>query len=56
MIARLGVDELDVDADAVSAALDAALKNISDVQLAADLLRVERFAFVSESRVARDHE
>ena len=38
MIARFGVDELDVDAHAVSAALNAALEDIADVQLAADLL------------------
>ena len=37
MIARFGVDELDVDAHAVSAALDAALEDIADVQLAPDL-------------------
>ncbi len=41
MIARFGVDELHVDAHAVSAALDAALEDIADVQLAADLLQVD---------------
>ena len=56
MIARLGVDELDIDAHAISAALDAALENIADVQLAADLLRVRGLAFVCESRVAGDDE
>jgi hypothetical protein len=39
MIARFGVDELHVDAHAVSAALNAALKDIADVQLAADPLQ-----------------
>jgi hypothetical protein len=38
MIAGFGVDELDIDQHAVSAALDAALKDIADVQLSADLL------------------
>ena len=42
MIAGFGVDELHVDAHAVSAALNAALEDIADVQLAADRLHVER--------------
>ena len=37
MIARFGVDELHVDAHAVSAALNAAFEDIADVQLAPDL-------------------
>ena len=36
MIAGFGVDELHIDAHAVSAALNAALEDIADVQLAAD--------------------
>ena len=56
MIARFGVDELHVDAHAVSAALDAALEDIADVQLAADRLHVERLALVGERRIAGDHE
>jgi hypothetical protein len=56
MTARLGVDELHVDAHAISAALDAALQGISDVQLASDRLHVDRLAFVGESRIAGDHD
>ncbi len=56
MIAGFGVDELDVDAHAVSAALNAALEDIADVQLAPDLLQIDGFALVGESRVAPDHE
>ena len=41
MIARFGVDELHVDAHAVSAALDAALEDVADVQLAPDLLQID---------------
>ena len=41
MIARLGVDELHVDAHAVSAALNAALEDIADVQFAPDLLQID---------------
>ena len=41
MIAGFGVDELDVDAHAVSAALNAALEDIADVQLAADRLQID---------------
>ena len=37
MIAGFGVDELHIDPHAVSAALNAALEDIADVQLAADL-------------------
>jgi hypothetical protein len=36
MIARLRVDELNIDAQAVAGALNAAFENIADVQLAAD--------------------
>ena len=56
MIARFGVDELDIDAHAVSAALDAALEDIADVQLAADLLQIDGLALVGEGGVAPDHE
>src|SRR5208337_2599400 len=55
MIARFGVDELDVDAHAVSTALNAALKDIADVQLAPDRLHVERLAFEGEGRIAGDY-
>ena len=51
MIARFGVDELDVDAQFGFAALDAALEDIADVQFAPDRLHVERLAFVRERRV-----
>ena len=56
MIAGFGVDQLHVDAHAVSAALNAALEHIADVQLAPDLLHIERLAFVGERRIARDHD
>ena len=56
MIARFGVDQLDVDAHAISAALNAALEDIADVQVAPDLLHVDRLAFVGERGVAGDHD
>ena len=56
MTASLGVDELHVDAHAVSAALNAALEDIANVQVAADRLHVERLALVGERRVAGDHD
>ncbi len=56
MTAGFGVDELHVDAHAVSAALKAALEDIADVQLAPDRLHVERLAFVGKRGVASDHE
>ena len=56
MIAGFGVDELDVDAHAGAAALDAALEDIADVQLTPDRLYLDRFALVGERRVSGDHE
>ena len=56
MTAGLGVDELHVDAHAIPPALNAALEDIADVQVAADGLHVERLALVGESRVAGDHD
>ena len=56
MFAVLRVDELNVDPKAVAAALDAALEDITDVQLPANRFHVERLAFVGERRVARDDE
>ena len=44
--ASLRVNELHVDAHAVSAALDAALEDIADVQLAPDLLQIDSLALV----------
>ena len=55
MTAALGVDKLHVDAHAISAALDTALKDVADIQLAPDRLHVERLALVRESRIAGDH-
>ena len=54
MIAGPGVDELDIDAHAIAAALHAAFEDIADVQLAPDRLHVDRLAFVGERRVAGD--
>ena len=56
MIARFGVDELHVDAHAASAALDAALEDITNVQLAADLLQIDVLVLVGEGGVAPDHD
>ena len=41
VMTRFSVYELDIDAHAVAAALDAAVENIADVQLAPDRLHVE---------------
>ena len=56
MRAALSVDELDIDAHAVAAALHRAFEHVAHVQFAADLLHVNRLALVGEGRVARDHE
>ena len=56
MVAALGVDELDIDAHPGAGALNAALEDIANVQLAPDLLQIDALALVGESRVAPDHE
>ena len=56
MAARFGVDELDIDAHSVLAALNAALEDVADVQLPADLLQIDVLALVGEGGVAPDHE
>src|SRR5262249_41355293 len=56
MIAALGVDELNVHAHAGFAALYAALEDLANVQLAADLLQVDGLALVREGGVAPDYE
>ena len=40
MIAGLGIDELDIDPQAIAAALDAAFQDIANVQLPPDLLHI----------------
>jgi hypothetical protein len=55
MIDRFGVDELHVDAHAISHALNAALEDIADVQLAPDRLHIEPLAFVGKRRVAGNY-
>ena len=46
MIAGFGVDELDIDAHAIAAALDAAFEDIANVEFAPDSLHLERLALV----------
>jgi hypothetical protein len=55
MTAGLGVDKLDIDARAVPTPLNAALKDIADVQLAPDRLQVERLGLVGKRRIAGNH-
>ena len=56
MRAGLRVDELDIDAQPIAGALNAALQHITHVQLAPDLLQIDMFSLVGESSVAPDHE
>jgi hypothetical protein len=51
-----GVDELHIDAHTVSAALDAALQDITGVQLAPALLQIDGLALVGGGAVAPDHD
>ena len=56
MIARFGVDQLNVDPHPLAAALHASLEHIARIQLTADLLEIARLALVGEGRVAPDHQ
>src|ERR1700722_8364085 len=56
MVARFGVDELDIDPHAISAPLDATFEDVADVQFTADLLQIDVLAFISEGGVAPDHD
>src|SRR6516164_4972671 len=56
MRVALGIDQLGVDANLLARPLDAAFEHIAHPQLAADLLRVDRFVLVGEGAIARDHE
>src|SRR5216683_2515496 len=50
------VHELNVYAKSISAALHRTFQYIMDVQLATDLLEINRFAFVAECGVSVDNE
>ena len=56
MLAAFGVDQLHVDSHAVFAALHAASEYIANVELASDLLEVDRLALVGVSCAAADDE
>jgi hypothetical protein len=56
MITRFGVDELDIDAHAVTAALNAALQHVTHVQVAPDLHQIDVLALIGEGGVAPDHD
>jgi hypothetical protein len=55
MRARCRIDELPGDAHPVPRLADAALEHIANAQLSSYLLHVDRAAFVSEARIARDN-
>jgi hypothetical protein len=48
MIAAHGVDELNIDAHAISAGLDAAFEHVADFEFASNLSEIGRFAFVGK--------
>src|SRR4029077_5769494 len=48
MRARLGLNQLDVDAHTISRSLDAAFEHIAHVEFAPDLLEINRLALVCE--------
>ena len=54
--AVFGLDQLRGDAQTRGCFAHAPLQNIAHAQFTADLPDVDRFAFVNEARIARDHE
>src|ERR1700729_622546 len=56
MIAGFAINELDIDAHAVAAALHRTLKDVANAELLADPLQIDMFSLVSESGVATNHE
>src|SRR6516164_4889172 len=52
---RLGIDQLDVDADLVARQADAPFEHIAHTKLAADLPSVDGLIPESERRIARNH-
>ena len=54
--ASLGLDQLHIDAHAISRALHAAFEHVANVEFASDLFEVGRLAFVGKSCAAADHE
>ncbi len=55
MRAALRIDKLDVNAQPIGGALDAALQHVTHIQLAPDLLQINVLTLVAESGVASDH-
>jgi hypothetical protein len=56
MRAGLGIYELDVDAQPITGALNAALQYVAHVQITPDRLQIDVFSLVAEGSVASDHE
>src|ERR1019366_3820861 len=54
-ITGFAINELDIDAHAVAAALHRTLKDVPNAELLADPLQIDMFSLVSESGVATDH-
>jgi len=55
VIAAFGINKLRVDPKPIAASLYRAFEHVADVQFAADLLEIDRFAFIDECGVAADH-
>ena len=56
MVGGFGIDQLHVHPKPVAAPLHRAFEHVADVQLAADLFEINRFAFVSKCGVSADYE
>ena len=56
VIGAFGIDKLHVHPKPVAATLYRAFEHVADVQLAPNLLEVDRLALVGECGVAADHE
>jgi hypothetical protein len=56
VIGCFSIDKLHVNPDPIAAPLDRAFEHVANVQLAADLLEINRPALVGKCGVATDHE
>ena len=56
VVARLRIDELTGNPNAVAAPPHAPFQDVADAQITGDLSYIERLAFIGESRIAGDHE
>ena len=56
MRSGLRIDQLGIYADVLAGPLDTSFEDVAHTELTADLLGIDRLAFVGKCGVARDHQ